>query len=175
MCTATLNPFVDLIHTVEVDSPHLSGKGKVASVVYDMDIDQGRATMTVDIAISGTGFVGAQIDDPLPAPPIPPVPTYTPPNSQSGQTLFGGDGASQFPQPNVESFPIGYLGNRTDRSGTFDAGKSYVPEFRLQAPAIPDELTQPIEIEVFGETGQGAPIQTEINVAIPQDDLTLTG
>ena len=177
-CTAPLNPFVDLIHTIEVDTPKISGKGKAVGITYEMDIDAGKATMTVDIAISGTAFVGAQVDDPIPAPPTPPAPTYTPPIPKSGSTLFGADGASQFPQPNVESFPIGYLGNRTDTGAGgngYNENNRYVPEFRLQAPAIPDELTQPLEIEVFGETPQGEFIVTEINVEIPQDDLTLTG
>lgn len=165
-CTAPLNPFLDLIHTVEVDTPKLSGKGKVASITYQMDIAAGQATMAVSIAISGTGFVGFQPQDPLVAPPLPPPPVYTPPISQSETTHFGSDVTSVFPQPEPNIAPIGYLGNRTHPGLGFDSSKRYVPEFRLQAPSIPDELTQPLELP-----------QTLVQyaVVIPQDDLTLTG
>jgi hypothetical protein len=165
-CVAPLNPFLDLIHTVEIDTPKLAGKGKAAAVTYEMDIDSGKATMVVSVAISGTGFVGFQPTTALSAPPVPPQPTYTPPIAQSGQTFFGSDTASVFPQPDVATCKDGYLGNRVNQDTGFDADKRYVEEFRLQAPAIEDELTQPLELE-----------QTlvEYDVVIPQDPLILTG
>ena len=164
---APLNPFVDLIHTVQVTTPRVTAKGKVAEISYSMDLTAGKATMTVSLAISGVGAVGAQPEDSLDAPPPPPVPTYTPPIAKSGTTHIGADVSSTFPAPGIDAMPIGYLGNRADTSHpNYDDTKAVIPEFRLQAPAIADELTQPIEDE-----------QAEViyKVAVPEDTLILTG
>lgn len=167
-CTVPLNPFVDLIHTATVSTPKVSGKGKITHIVYSMDIDQGQATMVVDIAISGTGFVGAQIEDPLAAPPQPDPPVYTPPIAKSGETHFGAHSTAVYPQKDATEVPNGYFGNRRDTGGDYDESKAYSIEFRLQAPAIADELTQPLTIE--DET-----VTTTVRVAVPEDTLTITG
>lgn len=166
-CVAPLNPFVDLIHTVLIDTPRVTGKGKVAEISYSMDITSGKAVMTVSVAISGVGAVGVQPEDPLVAPAAPPQPVYTAPIPQSGQTKFGADTGSVYPQPGVSTHPMGYLGNRADAGGIgYDDGKAYIPEFRLQAPGVADELTQPLELPQAFVT---------YRVAVPEDTLILTG
>lgn len=165
-CVAPLNPFVDLIHTVTIDTPRVTGKGKVAEINYTMNVPEGKATMTVSIAISGVGAVGVQPEDPLVAPPNPPPPVYTPPIAKSGQTKFGSDTGSTYPQPTASTHPIGYLGNRVNQGIGYDDGKAYIAEFRLQAPAVEDALTQPVTLE--------EPFVT-YRVAVPEDTLILTG
>jgi len=158
---------VDLIHTVQVSTPRVTGKGKVAEISYSMNITAGKATMTVGLAISGVGAVGVQPEDPLDAPPVPPPPVYTPLIAQSGTTLFGADVSSTFPTPGIDVAPIGYIGNRVDTGHpSYDDSKAYIPEFRLQAPAIADELTQPLELEED---------EVVYRVAVPEDTLVLTG
>jgi len=163
--SAPLNPFLDLIHTVEVDINHIHAQGKVVRIVFSMDAASTGATMDVDLAISGSGAVGVPVDDPLPAPTPPPLPTPTQDIEVEEHTTLEMAQATSPPPTSIPYFGhIGYIGNSRGGPGFLEEN-SVVPEFRLKAPEIPATEVDPKLVEST----------VSLTIKVPEDLLIITG
>lgn len=78
-----LDPRLDVAHAYRIDASGVAATGKAASVAHRLDLDAGTATSEVALAISSSGYSGAQTADAL-SPPTAPVaaadPVLQPPN-----------------------------------------------------------------------------------------------
>jgi hypothetical protein len=155
-----LAPYLELNHTVAVNDADVTAKGIVNRISERYSFDEGRATTTVELAISA-GQTGVDIVEFTP--PDLAIPALPSPANNSDPrfltdvpTHIGGiEGAP----PDSEAF-FGYMTNY-DLIGP--GSNTYPQELRLMFNALPDDKT--IDITT--------PISYAVEIAVPHNTLTI--
>lgn len=159
-----LMPELELYQTLEIDTCPVHARGKVFSIVHEMDMSSGAATTQVTVSVSKTTD-GAVVETPTAPPP--------PPDTVSGMgsgggffglgTRYGGQNANTFFEyaypgavsPEIDDDPFnGYTGNRIPN----DIGSQVYPtQFQIITEAIDEGDEEDIEEEKLAEYDVGIP------------------
>ncbi len=152
-----LNPFIDIGNTVRVNTPAIDATGTVGMLVEDYNIDSGAAHSTIAINVYSPN-VTDQTDS---GSDLPARPDTDPIEASPDITLGTHIGGSDVTTP-LDAGWRGFLGNYGGPL-TFN-GVRYPHEFRMETPAIEDQL----------RLQQTASREFEYLVAIPEENLTIT-
>lgn len=145
-------PDVDLKHTVRVDTDVVEAKGKVYSVVHQLNIGTGEAVTTTTLALFKAS--GSSSNSSLVAP-VGPIQTVTYP---SDPIILGNHFGIDPSSTGAENW-TGMIGNR--RFSPLAVRTSFSEQFVVKVPAIPETLRQE----------QTLSIGSNYNVQIPDDEL----
>lgn len=147
-----LFPDVDLRHTVRVETDEVEAKGKVYTVLHEMNVNTGEAVTTTTLALFQS--VGSTSNSGLVVPTPPPQEITYP-----SQPIILGNHFGQDPsQAGAENW-TGMIGNRFLTTSLFRT--TYQEQFVVHVPAIPDTLRQE----------QSLSVGASFNVLIPNDEL----
>lgn len=135
--TIPLDPRLDLIHTVQITTQHLTAKGKIGRLEESMNLETGAAEMTITLHLSGVANTGIP-SDPATTPP-PPPPVADPPEVEYVRWLRT--------QTNPLALDYEAEGWLPCMAGTV------APQFKINTPAIDDATErQPINALVINKT-----------------------
>lgn len=146
-------PYIDLKHTVQLNTTKVTAKGKVYSIEHNITVGTGEATTKIELALYKS--IGSQSESTFS---IPNIPSYIPTIEHS---LIGLDSHyGMAPQGEWN----GYIGNKisTINNNTFKT--DYPEQFRVDVPAIESE---------FRDNKTLTNSQT-YNVSIPNNTLSIT-
>lgn len=160
MYTTFINPYVQLRHTVYVNTSRLNTKGKVKEIVHNFN-SEGEATTTVKLALYRA--TGSQAETVLTAPSRPTFQTPSVLPAVSLQSRWGVNPS----QPAAKNWS-GYIGNKwVITGGGFNINTyktNYQESFTVDSPPIPANKR---EQQLYRQSGT-------YNIQIPTDTFTLT-
>lgn len=158
-------PHLDVVHTVRVDTPTVLAQGKLRRVRHLMDLETGRATTQIEVALSRTEATGVQTDTPVTVP-VPPAPPDPPPPGGPGTVISTWVGRSIDTPSAIPSNATGFFTNLSNTlSPNYNgAAETYPVQLIVEAP----------EIESSARDNRDVPIAATYQVAIPEDTLVLT-
>lgn len=157
---AVYDPSITLESTVRINTSSLTAKGKVYSYTETFNLDTGAPEMRIDLALSRHGGSGLAVDDPV-APPTKPDQTQEAVTSRS--LFLGVRAGGTINAPTPQDDWDGYICNAY-AAGITDSTRMYEESFTVRMPEI-EESARDAVIE------QAA---TDIEVAVPEDELTMS-
>jgi hypothetical protein len=152
-----LEPGLDRLHTVSVDSAGVAARGKVHRLVHEMDMLSARATTQITIRVSRAIGVADSANDnlALPEPPNTAPSEGMPASAFQGTHLGGKPGAPAYNQEWT-----GFTGNYT----TITPGaETYPRRFSVQTPEIAEGFRDPVEREAHAS----------YEITIPNEPLSM--
>jgi hypothetical protein len=157
---AVFDPTITLESTVRLTTGSISAKGKVYSYREQYNLETGALDQAIELAISRHGGSGIASDDPIvaPSPPAQAAETPTPRTYAVGVEIGGVIGA-----PADSDALEGYVCNAYGPART-DPTNLYRERFVLNMP----------EIEAAARNATEATQASALEVAVPQDELTIT-
>lgn len=146
-------PEIDLKHTVLIDTAILKARGKVVSIIHDIDNGTTEAVTTIVLALSRS--IGSQADSSFIVPAVP-VDTVDP---GSSDIILGNHYGEDPEQPGAENW-TGRIGNKYVVGG-LGARTKFTEQFKVVTPDIPAAVRDE-KIKTIGGT---------YDVSIPNDLL----
>jgi len=125
-------PQIDLKHTVLIDTPILRARGKVVSIIHDINNGTTEAVTTIVIALSRS--IGSQAETPFNVPAIPSDSV----NPGSSEIVLGNHYGEDPESPGAENW-TGRVGNKYIVGGG-GARTQYSEQFIVRTPDLPESV-----------------------------------
>lgn len=162
--SVSMRPYLDLIHTLEVDTTPIQARGKVSRIIHEMDVESGTATTTAQLSISKVNGTPTA-EDPTTVPPEPD--TVSPMTGDVRISQLGSRwGAQEFSQAQdlVAEEDDPFEGWTSNIIPAYPGAPRYQEAFIIETVDIPEEDRDEIE----------ATQPATYNVDIPDELLVMT-